>query len=86
MSKTVNKLLPIVIWKIEKRVSNNIEDMTNISGQNVESAIWLFLDMYNKTHLETHRERWINEKIIQLFLAEFTSRICWVSKETVSHL
>lgn len=69
MSRTVNKLLPIVVWKIEKRVPNNLEDMTNISGPNVESAIWLFLDMHNKTHLETHRERRINEKIILLFFS-----------------
>lgn len=51
MGGTVIKVLFIMMWKTgekKKTVSNDLEDMTKISGQIVESASWLLLATLNK--------------------------------------
>lgn len=51
MGRTVIKPLPRMMWETEKkknRVLSDLEDMTKISGEIVESASWLLLATSNK--------------------------------------
>lgn len=47
-------LLPAVMWKIENPTNKFVDLAKQISGQNVESAIWFLSAVYGKVL----RERW----------------------------
>lgn len=65
------------------REPNELKDTIKISLYNVENAICLLVTVCNKTGEE---RKGVKESLFNFFLAEFRSRICWVSKQTVSRV